>query len=247
MATIKEITNYCSEYLQPELFKDYCPNGLQIEGSKEIKRLVAGVTACQELIDAAIEYKADLLLVHHGFFWKSESPVLTGIKQRRVKALLCNNINLLAYHLPLDAHPEVGNNHLFANQLKLKKRFAFGPNKLALGGRIKKVSGGDLAMKLAVVLDRQPLHIAAKRPIEKIGLCTGAAQGMIEEAIENGLDAFISGEVSESTVHLARENNIHYFAAGHHATERFGARALGRHLADKFSLKYRFIDINNPV
>ena len=247
MANIKEITDYCTEYLQPQLFKDYCPNGLQIEGTKEVKRLVAGVTACQDLIDAAIDFKADMLLVHHGFFWKNESPVLTGIKQRRIKALLTHNINLLAYHLPLDAHPEVGNNYLFANTLKLKRRYAFGPGNLAMGGKLKKISGGDLAMKLAVILERQPLHIAADRPIEKVGLCTGAAQGMIEEAIEQGLDAFISGEVSESTVHMARENNIHYFAAGHHATERFGARALGKHLADKFSLKYQFVDINNPV
>jgi len=247
MANIKEITDYCTEYLQPDLFKDYCPNGLQIEGTEEIKRIVAGVTACQDLIDAAIDFNADLLLVHHGFFWKNESPVLTGIKQRRIKALLSNNINLLAYHLPLDAHPEVGNNHRFANTLKLKKRFAFGPNKLALGGKIKPHSGAELAKKLAVILERQPLHIAAERPIESVGLCTGAAQGMIEEAIECNLDAFISGEVSESTVHIARENNIHYFAAGHHATERFGARALGKHLAEKFSLKFQFVDINNPV
>ena len=247
MAKITEITNYCTEYLQPELFKDYCPNGLQIEGASEVKTIVAGVTACQALIDAAIDYQADLLLVHHGFFWKNESPVLTGIKQRRIKALLTHNINLLAYHLPLDAHPEIGNNHLFANALKLKKRENFGPGNLALSGRLKKISGDELGHRLANVLGRKPLHIATQRSIEKVGLCTGAAQGMLEEAIEKGLDAFISGEISESTVHLARENNIHYFAAGHHATERFGAQALAAHLADKFSLKYQFIDINNPV
>ncbi len=243
----KDLVTYCNSFLQIDQFKDYCPNGLQIQGKQQIKKIVTGVTASQALIDLAIEEQADVLLVHHGFFWKGEDPVLTGIKYKRIKALMDNNINLLAYHLPLDAHPQVGNNHQLAKALKLKKIKLFGNQQLALLGQIKLTSGDTLSKKLEKLLQRKPLHIDCNRKIKKLALCTGAAQSYIVEAIEQGADAFISGEISENTVHIARENNIHYFAAGHHATERFGVQALAQHLAEKFTIDCKFIDSDNPV
>ncbi len=242
-----DLMTYCNELLAVETFKDYCPNGLQIEGKESVQRIVSGVTASQALIDAAVESQADMLLVHHGFFWKGEASVLTGIKQRRIKALLCHDINLVAYHLPLDAHKELGNNVLLAQHLGLTVEQFFAGNDIALAGQIKKQSGSDFAHHIAAVLQRIPLHIDAERDISRVALCSGAAQSYIEQAIELGVDAFISGEVSENTWHIAKENNIHYFAAGHHATERYGVQALGEHLADRYGLEHEFIDIVNPV
>jgi dinuclear metal center YbgI/SA1388 family protein len=243
----KDLITYCNSFLQIDKFKDYCPNGLQIQGTQQLKKIITGVTASQALIDLAIDQQADVLLVHHGFFWKGEDPVLTGIKYRRIKALMDNNINLLAYHLPLDAHPQVGNNHQLAKVLKLKKIEFFGNQQLALLGQIKSTTGESLSKKLEKLLQRKPLHIACNRKIKTLALCTGAAQSYIVEAIEQGADAFISGEISENTVHIARENNIHYFAAGHHATERFGVQALAQHLVEKFKIDCKFIDSDNPV
>jgi len=197
--------------------------------------------------DKAIANHADVLLVHHGFFWKGEDPVITGIKYQRLKSLMDHNINLLAYHLPLDAHKEIGNNYLLAKQLKIKKIQTFANQQIALIGQVKKSSGKNLATKLHKLLQRKPLHINCNREIKHLAICTGGAQGYITDAIAQGADAFISGEISENTVHIARENNIHYFAAGHHATERFGVQALGQHLADKFALEFQYIDIDNPV
>ena len=242
-----DLIAYCDEFLETGMFKDYCPNGLQVEGSDSVMKIVSGVTACQALIDTAIEEKADLLLVHHGFFWKGEPPVLTGIKKRRLKSLLSNDINLLAYHLPLDAHKKLGNNVLLAEKLGLTVEQFFADNDIALTGCVKEQTGGEFRQNIADILDRDPLHIEADRMIIKVALCTGAAQSYIEQAIELGVDAFISGEVSENTWHIAKENNIHYFSAGHHATERYGVQALGEHLASRFGLEHKFVDINNPV
>lgn len=247
MINCTDLITYCNELLATDTFKDYCPNGLQIEGKGKIRRIISGVTASQALIDAAIESQADLLLVHHGFFWKGEKTVLTGIKQRRIKALLSHDINLVAYHLPLDAHKKLGNNVLLAEKLDISVEQYFAGNDIALAGRIKPQSGVEFGRHIAAVLQRVPLHIDAKREITRVALCTGAAQSYIEQAIELGVDAFISGEVSENTWHIAKENNIHYFSAGHHATERYGVQALGKHLAEYFALEHEFIDIVNPI
>lgn len=243
----KQLIDYCNNLLQIEQFNDYCPNGLQVEGKSQISKIITGVTASQALINKAIASNADAILVHHGFFWKGENPVITGIKYHRIKALMDHNINLLAYHLPLDAHPLVGNNQLLAKSLKLKNIDSFGNQQLALIGQVKASTGKYLAVKLEKLLDRKPLHIAANKKIKKLALCTGAAQSFIGDAIEQGADAFISGEISENTVHIARENNIHYFAAGHHATERLGVIAMAKNIADKFSIDCQFIDCDNPV
>lgn len=243
---------YCNTLLESHAFQDYCPNGLQVEGASQVQRLVTGVTASQALVDAAVKAGAQMLLVHHGYFWKGEPAVITGIKQRRLKTLLGNDMNLLAYHLPLDVHAELGNN------IQLAKLFGWtvlgglepdNPRSVGLYGELPEAIGGtSLAGQLAVALQREPLHIAGNdRPIKRIAWCTGAAQGYIERAIALGVDAYITGEVSEPIVHAARENGIHFFAAGHHATERYGVKALGEHLAAQFGIEHQFIDIDNPV
>lgn len=252
MVHLKTLVDYCDTLLLADRFQDYCPNGLQVEGKSEVARIVSGVSACQALIDAAVQANADLLLVHHGYFWKGENLCVTGMKQRRLKTLLAHDLNLLAYHLPLDAHPELGNNVQLANHLSIEKTATFGngsgPELGCLGQFDPPCPVADLNGKLTAVLARQPLHIAGlPADIHKIGWCTGAAQSYFEAAIELGVDAFISGEISESTVHLAREYGVHYFAAGHHATERYGVQALGSYLAAEFDLDHCFIDIDNPV
>ena len=247
MVDRNELVNYCDNFLQSNEFKDYCPNGLQIEGCESVSKIVSGVTACQELIDSAIKLQAELLLVHHGFFWKGEDPVLKGMKHQRIKSLLVSDINLVAYHLPLDAHKNLGNNVLLANKLGINIEHYFACNDIALFGTINTQSGAEFKQQISKVLSREPLHVAVDKPISKVALCTGAAQSYIQEAVELGADAFISGEISENTWHIARENNIHYFAAGHHATERYGVQALGEHLAAQFNLQHQFVDIPNPV
>jgi len=238
--------------LEPNRFHDYCPNGLQVAGSDEIHNLVTGVTASQALLEAALDEGADTILVHHGYFWKGEDPRIVGIKQKRLKQLLINNVNLIAYHLPLDAHPSLGNNAQLADKLEIEidGRMA-GTGEPAIGlcgcfSDLKTVP--EFADQLRQTLGQEPLVIQAHdRPMSTIGWCSGAAQGYIEQAAELGLDAFMSGEISEQTVHLARELGINYFSAGHHATERYGVKALGEHLAEYFSLQHQFIDIDNPV
>jgi dinuclear metal center YbgI/SA1388 family protein len=247
MISCSNLVKHCNELLNVTQFKDYCPNGLQIEGSGSIANLVSGVSANQALIDVAIEQHADALLVHHGFFWKGENPVISGIKKQRIQALLVNNINLIAYHLPLDAHKTLGNNILLAEQLGLNEIDYFSVNEIAIIGSVASQTGVEFKQRLTTTLSREPLHVPVERPIHRVALCTGAAQNYIEQAIEQGADAFVSGEISENTWHIAKENNVHYFAAGHHATERYGVRALGDYLAQKFTIKHQFIDIINPV
>ncbi len=242
-----------NEFLSPHLIKDYCPNGLQVEGKKEVKKIITGVTACQALIDRAIEEKADALLVHHGFFWKGEPAEIRGMKYRRIKALIENGINLYAYHLPLDVHTQVGNNVQLAQRLGLDITGGLelgNQRSVAIYGELEQaISGEDFAARIAMALQREPLHIALNSPdlIKKVGWCTGGGQDYIELAAQQGCDAFISGEVSERTTHTARELGIHYFAAGHHATERYGVKALGEWLAQEHGFDINFIDIDNPV
>ena len=247
MAKYDDIVDYCNELLQIQNFKDYCPNGLQVEGKESVDKIVSGVTACQALIDQAIELEADMILVHHGFFWRGENPVIKGMKKHRLKAILDNEINLLAYHLPLDAHKKIGNNVLLAEKLGITIEQNFAENDIAVLGSVEQQTGIEFAQKMTMLLSRQVQHVAVDRHINKVALCTGAAQSYIEQAIELGADAFISGEISENTWHIAKENNIHYFAAGHHATERYGVQALGKQLAETFNIEHHYIDINNPV
>lgn len=246
------LVDYCNQLLQSDAFQDYCPNGLQVEGAQQVKRLVTGVTASQALVDAAVSAGAQMLLVHHGYFWKGEGSTITGIKQRRLKMLLTHDLNLLAYHLPLDVHGGVGNNVQLARLMGWSVLGGLepgNPRSVGLHGELADaVDGATLAGQLANALGREPLHIAGNdRPIKRIAWCTGAAQGYIDRAIDLGVDAYVTGEVSEPTVHAARENGIHFFAAGHHATERYGVKALGEHLAEHFGIEHQFIDIDNPV
>ncbi|MFO1422909.1 MAG: Nif3-like dinuclear metal center hexameric protein [Candidatus Competibacteraceae bacterium] len=250
---LSELVAYTDRLLAVENFNDYCPNGLQVEGRADVETLVGGVTACQALLDAAVERGADAVLVHHGWFWKGESPRIVGMKQRRLATLLRHGISLIAYHLPLDAHPELGNNVQLARVLDLTVTGTTGgngrtPGLVMLGELAQPMSGDAFAAHLAARLGREPLHVSgAAAPIRRLAWCTGAAQSFIEIAVNAGADAFLTGEASEQTVHIAHENGLHFFAAGHHATERYGVPALGAHLAERFALNFAFVDIDNPV
>ncbi len=252
MVNTRDLAAYLDGLLEIEQFQDYCPNGLQVEGRAQTGHIVGGVTASQALIEAAVAQQADTLLVHHGFFWRGEAPQIIGMKQRRIKALLDAGINLLAYHLPLDAHPQFGNNTQLGRHLAITPDPANpdAPSTALLHtGRLEPSRSLDeFAHQVEAKLARRPLCIAGgDHPIQTIAWCTGAAQSYIEQAIDLGVDAFLSGEVSEPTVHMARENNIHYIAAGHHATERYGVQSLGKHLIEKYQIDFTFIDIDNPV
>jgi dinuclear metal center YbgI/SA1388 family protein len=251
MVELKQLENYCNELLEADSFQDYCPNGLQLDaGMDEVRRIVSGVTACQALIDAAAEQGTDLLLVHHGYFWKGEPYPLVGIKGRRVGTLFRNNISLMAYHLPLDAHMELGNNCLLAQHFGFHNAAPAEPGNgllwsadLTLPESVEQISA-----RIVNALGREPLHLSGGgTEIKRVGWCSGGAENHIIQAAEYEVDAFISGEVSEQTMHLARELGVHYFCAGHHATERFGVKALGEHLAERFELEHEFIDLPNPV
>ncbi len=240
-----------AQFLNVNAISDYCPNGLQVEGKAQIKRIVSGVTASQALIDAAIELQADAILVHHGYFWKGEDQPIVGMKQRRIKALLAHDINLLAYHLPLDVHPEVGNNVQLAQRLGLTVTGPLEPDNPANVGLIGELdaplSASEFAARIAAALDRAPLVVDHQQPIKRVAWCTGGAQGYIDHAIAAGVDAYITGEVSERTFHEAQENSISFFAAGHHATERYGVQALGAWLAERFNLEHHYVECPNPV
>ena len=249
---LKKLLVCTDKLLKPDRFNDYCPNGLQVQGRDDISQLVSGVTASQALIDRAVECGADAILVHHGFFWKGEDPCITGMKYKRIKALLDHGISLIAYHLPLDAHPELGNNIQLAKLLGITVTDGLepgNPNSVGNIGHLETVlSADEFNQRVSVCLGRESLLIpGGEHPIKTIGWCTGAAQGYIEQAATLGLDAYLSGEISEPTVHSARELGIHYMAAGHHATERYGVQAVGKYLADEFALDHHFIDCDNPV
>jgi len=238
--------------LQVSAFNDYCPNGLQVDAAQAITHIVTGVTASEALIDAAIAANAQAILVHHGYFWKGEPAPLTGMKGARVRKLLQQGISLLAYHLPLDAHTELGNNAQLAKALGWMLDEPLYPEEKHPIGNIANlatpITPTQLSEQLATVLGRTPLHLAGgNQTIKRVGICTGGAQDMLEQAANRGCDTFISGEVSERTTHIASELGIEYFAAGHHATERGGVQALGDYIANNLLLNVEFIDINNPV
>jgi dinuclear metal center YbgI/SA1388 family protein len=243
------LDHYLADYLQVPDFRDYCPNGLQVEGRAEVAFVVSGVTASVALIEAAVAAGADALLVHHGYFWRGEDGRITGMRRRRIGLLLEHGLNLFAYHLPLDAHPEVGNNVQLGRRLGLAPAGRFGDQDLGMHGT--PAAATTLAGFAAAVereTARKPLVIGdPARPLRRVAWCTGGAQGMFEQAIALGVDAYVSGEISEQTVHAARESGVAYVAAGHHATERYGVQALGEHLAQRFGLQHRFIDIDNPA
>ncbi len=249
--TRTQLVAYLDEFLNVSQFKDYAPNGLQVEGKDNIHTIVTGVTACQPLIEQAIALNADAILVHHGFFWKNEVEVITGMKHKRIKALINNDISLFGYHLPLDAHHGVGNNAELARVLGIiSPRVCpqVSQDLLWHGHLDVPMLPEAFAAHLYTSLGREALHIGDKsKHIRTVAWCTGGAQDYIDEAVRLGVDAFISGEVSERTFHSAMEQDIHYFAAGHHATEQFGIQALGEHLSREFGLKHHFIDIINPV
>ncbi|MCP4598648.1 Nif3-like dinuclear metal center hexameric protein [Neptuniibacter sp.] len=249
---LKEFISYLNERLEPEMFRDYCPNGLQIEGKGSISKLITGVTASQALIDQAVREKADAILVHHGFFWKGEDSCITGVKKRRIQALLENDISLIAYHLPLDAHPEIGNNACLAKLLGINITGGLEPGNPRSVGNVgeleQTISVEEFSDRISAALNREPLLISGgEHLIKTVAWCSGGAQGYIEKAIAQGVDAYLSGEISEPTVHHARENGIHYFAAGHHATERYGVQALGEELALHFGIQHQYVEIDNPV
>lgn len=246
------LAQHLAELLKTERIRDYCPNGLQVEGKREIHKIVTGVTASQALIDAAIDSGADTILVHHGYFWKGEDPRIKGMKRNRLAALLKHDINLFAYHLPLDVHPTLGNNAQLARLLGIDVGTgldASDPFSVAMRGRFKQpIIHSELVALLKDKLETTVLSEGDdERVLETVAWCTGGGQSYIDAAAEQGIDAFISGEVSEQTIHTAREMGIDFFAAGHHATERYGAKALGEYLAEQFSLDVSFIDIPNPA
>jgi len=245
----EKLAAYLDQLLEITKFRDYCPNGLQVEGRAEITRIVAGVTASQALLDHAAAVKADAVLVHHGWFWRGEDGRVTGIRKRRLATALQHDFNLFAYHLPLDAHPELGNNAQLAARLHWLPEGRFGEQDMGwLGGNGQVETAGELAARLACALGREPLLIGpAERPVRRLGWCSGGAQGYFEQAIALGIDAYVSGEISEQTVHLARESGVAYLACGHHATERWGVEALARHLATELGLDCEFLDLDNPV
>ncbi|MGO3082400.1 Nif3-like dinuclear metal center hexameric protein [Psychrobacter celer] len=262
--TAQALTEFCDYYLSASAFKDYAPNGLQVDGGRPIRRIVTGVTACEALIDAAIAEDADAIMVHHGYFWKGEPMTITGMKGQRIRKLMQHGISLIGYHLPLDAHPKIGNNAKLAEMLGLTITEALYPHESHPVGNIATCppqSAESLTQTITQALGRIPLHIsghyqyladeaadtAAPKLLKRIGICTGGAQDMIEQAAAMGCDAYISGEISERTTHSARELGIDYFACGHHATERAGIQALGDIVAQQFGLSVRFIDIDNPA
>lgn len=246
MAELDAIVRYCDERLDAATFDDYCPNGLQVEGRRDVAHIVSGVTASQALLDAASAAGADLLLVHHGYFWRGEAAPVVGMKARRLRALLTAGMSLVAYHLPLDAHPLLGNNR----QLGLRLGFA---DCTPIAGLLwgvelpQPLTPEALGSRIETALGRAPLRVGPVSPLRRIAWCTGAAQGMIEQAAASGCDGFISGEISEQTLHQANELGICYFAAGHHATERYGVQALGDELAGRFDITHDFINLENPA
>ncbi|WP_201616948.1 Nif3-like dinuclear metal center hexameric protein [Psychrobacter urativorans] len=270
--TAQSLTQFCDDYLSADSYKDYAPNGLQVDGGRPIQRIITGVTACEALIDAAITAKADAIMVHHGYFWKGEPAPIVGMKGRRIRKLLQHGISLIAYHLPLDGHPVIGNNAQLANMLGLTITGPLYPNESHPVGNIATCppqSAESLTTTITQALQRTPLHISSNydqsnlstsnhstnnqsdvitpKLIKRVGLCTGGAQDMIEQAAATGCDAFISGEISERTTHSARELGIDYFACGHHATERGGIQALGELVSQQFDVPVTFIDIDNPA
>lgn len=242
----------CDALLEPSRFKDYGPNGLQVEGRAVVRRMVSGVTASRALIEAAIEAEADTLFVHHGLFWRGQDGTVTGWMKQRLALLLRHDINLLAYHLPLDAHPQWGNNARLGQVLGFAPFEGgwgrFGDQDLGFMGTATPGTAAELASHVARVLGRPATLVGeAARPVRRVAWCTGGAQGYFEAAIAAGADAFLTGEISEPQAHIARECGVAFLACGHHATERYGAAAVAAHVAAELGIEHRFIDIDNPA
>ena len=250
MTDAKTLGQAFDALLQPEKFRDYGPNGLQVEGDRPVRLLVSGVTASRALIEAAIEAQADAIVVHHGLFWRGQDGRVTGWMRERLRLLLANGIHLFAYHLPLDAHPELGNNAQLARVLGLQADGRFGEQELGFVGTGEQVWARPeaLAEHVAAALGRPVTCVGGSdRPVRRVAWCTGGAQGYFESAIAQGVDAFITGEISEPQAHLARETGVAFLACGHHATERGGAPAVAAHVAAQLGLTHQFIDIDNPA
>lgn len=251
MISRTDLARYLDDYLACGTYQDYAPNGLQIEGRSDIKRICTAVTASQDIIERAVAWKADALLVHHGYFWRGEEAVIVGMKAIRIGLLLENNLNLFAYHLPLDCHLDVGNNACLGELFELKdikSHFAGKtPNLLWTGQLVKALTASEWSEVLAEKLQRQPMCVSGtNKMIQHVAWCSGGAQDYIEDAYHLGVDAYLSGEISERTYYQAQELGMHYFACGHHATERLGIQALGAHLVERFDLEHQFIDSDNP-
>lgn len=244
-----EIEAFLDRLLSPQAFKDYGPNGLQVEGRAQIGKLVSGVTASLALIDAALAAGADAILVHHGLFWRGQDGRLTGWLKARVERLMTSGVNLFAYHLPLDAHDELGNNAQWGRRLGLRADARFGEQQLGFIGPIPGLpQATELAGRVGAVLGRSPVWVDGDgRPLRRVAWCSGGAQSHFEAAIAAGADAFLTGEMSEPQAHLARETGVAFLACGHHASERYGAAAVGAHVAAAFGLAHEFIDIDNPA
>ena len=252
MTKLQDIIQWCDQTLKSSEFKDYAPNGLQIEGKTEVRKILAAVTASQDAIDAAIRENADLLLVHHGYFWKGEAYPITGMRGKRIKSLIQHDISLLAYHLPLDSHPSLGNNAAIADLLELERIEALDPSERHPIGNIgylnQPMPVEEFKKFVSEKLKFDVTHLPAdKNMIEKVGFCTGGAQDFIVKAAEQGCDAYISGEVSERTFYEAKELGVHYFACGHHATERYGVQRLGQAISEQFDIEYVYFELNNPI
>ncbi len=251
----RQLADWLESTLQTQRFKDYCPNGLQVEGRDTIRHIITGVTASQALLDAAVQQNADAILVHHGWFWKNENPVLRGAKRQRIATALQHNLNVFGFHLPLDAHAEWGNNAQLALRLGFEpdrnedgSPVNFGPSDLMWRGRCEPCSLQELGQRIAGALGREPLVLGdPDREIRTVAWCTGGAQNMMEAAIDAGIDAYITGEASEQNFHLANESGTAFIAAGHHATERYGIKALGEAVAREFGVRVDFLDLDNPV
>jgi dinuclear metal center YbgI/SA1388 family protein len=248
MVDRSEIEARLNGLLHPEAFKDYWPNGLQVEGARQVRHVVSGVTASLALIDAAIAAGADTLLVHHGLFWRGQDGRVTGWMKQRLARLLAHDLNLFAYHLPLDAHPQLGNNAQLGLRLGMVADGCFGDQQLGFIGAAADTTLDGFAARIASALQRPPLCVAGDgRPLRRVAWCTGGAQGFFEAAVAAGADAFVTGEISEPQAHLARETGVAYLACGHHATERYGAPAVGAWLAAELGLSHGFIDLPNPA
>ena len=252
MTKLQDIIQWCDQTLKSSEFKDYAPNGLQIEGKTEVRKILAAVTASQDAIDAAIRENADLLLVHHGYFWKGEAYPITGMRGKRIKSLIQNDISLVGYHLPLDSHPTLGNNAAIADILELEKIEPLDPSERHPIGNIgylkNAISPEGFKNLVTEKLGFNAIHLPAEKSlIQKVGFCTGGAQDFIAQAAKMNCDAYISGEVSERTFYEAKELNVHYYACGHHATERYGVQRLAKAISEQFNIEYSYFELNNPI
>lgn len=244
-----ELELYLNKVLETARFKDYCPNGLQVEGRRKVNKLATGVTASRAFLEAALDWGADAVLVHHGYFWRNEAPQITGRKYERLKLLLANDLNLFAYHLPLDHHPELGNNAQLGAKMGWIGDARFGENDIGWMATLPMpVSLAHFTAEVEETLGRTPLVFGdPDQELRRVAWCTGAAQGYFDAAIAAGADVYLTGEVSEPNMHASMESGVAFLAAGHHATERFGVQAVGAHLSESFDIEHLFIDIHNPV